>query len=77
LHNRWGANLLYKIISEVSKGADLKTEEETIKCSVQFSLDSGCFKELPAHLYSYAFLGRCPTKIYWNRTEIQYGAIRK
>lgn len=55
-----GAYLLYKIISGVSKAADLKTEEETIKYSVQFGLDSGCFKELPAHRHSYAFWGLCP-----------------
>ncbi|KHE91959.1 MAG: AAA family ATPase [Candidatus Scalindua rubra] len=55
-----GTNLLYRIISEVSKEVDSNTGDETCRYSVQFGLDSACFKELPAHQNAYALWGLCP-----------------
>ncbi len=58
--NPGGAKLLYRIINEVSKEVDSNTGEETSRYSVQFGLDSACFKKLPAHRNAYALWGLCP-----------------
>ena len=55
-----GARLLFEMINEVSKTANKKDKEKIVEYTVQFGLDSGSFKDLPATLHSYAFWSLCP-----------------